>query len=185
MAPYGNFKSGEFVRWDVRVFGELSPTSEPIPDLDKAARNSRGTVEYATRTTLIMPIEALRGNGALLIDVPNRGRPISLSLFNSPRNMLVPLGSFDQGTGFLQDAGYTVAAISWELGHGVELPSFKGADGTTRYIEGTAFASSATPQIFSVPHLLTQSGLAILWPVLSTAPLRWDTPKLVAFLRVF
>ena len=138
-APYGNFKSGEFVRWDVRVFGELSPTSEPIPDLDKAARNSRGMVEYATRTTLIMPIEALRGNGALLIDVPNRGRPISLSLFNSPRNVLVPLGSFDQGTGFLQDAGYTVAAVSWELGHGVELPTFN-ADGTTRYIEGAAFA---------------------------------------------
>jgi hypothetical protein len=140
MAPYGNFKSGEFVRWDVRLFGELSPTSEPIPDLDKAARNSRGMVEYATRSTLIMPIEALRGNGALLIDVPNRGRPISLSLFNSPRNVLVPLGSFDQGTGFLQDAGYTVAAVSWELGHGVELPTFKDADGTTRYIEGTAFA---------------------------------------------
>ena len=140
LAPYGNFKSGEFVRWDVRVFGELSPTSEPIPDLDKAARNSRGMVEYATRTTLIMPIEALRGNGALLIDVPNRGRPISLSLFNSPRNVLVPLGSFDQGTGFLQDAGYTVAAVSWEFGHGVELPTFKDADGTTRYIEGTAFA---------------------------------------------
>jgi hypothetical protein len=140
MAPYGNFKSGEFVRWDVRVFGELSPTSESIPDLDKAARNSRGMVEYATRTTLIMPTEASRGNGALLIDVPNRGRPISLSLFNSPRNVLVPLGSFDQGTGFLQDAGYTVAAVSWELGHGVELPTFKDADGTTRYIEGTAFA---------------------------------------------
>ena len=97
MAPYGNFKSGEFVRWDVRIFGELSPTSESIPDLDKAARNSRGMVEYATRSTLIMPNEAVRGNGALLIDVPNRGRPISLSLFNSPRNVLVPLGSFDQG----------------------------------------------------------------------------------------
>ena len=97
-------------------------------------------VEYATRTTLIMPVEAFRGNGALLLDVPNRGRPISLSLFNSPRNVLVSLGSFDQGTGFLQDAGYTVAAVSWELGHGVELPTFRDAEGTTRYIEGTAFA---------------------------------------------
>jgi hypothetical protein len=38
MAPYGNFKSGEFVRWDVRVFGELSPTSEPIPDLEVMER---------------------------------------------------------------------------------------------------------------------------------------------------
>ena len=82
-----------------------------------------------------MPVEASRGNGALLLDVPNRGRPISLSLFNSPRNVVVPFGSFDQGIGFLQDAGYTVAAVSWELGHGVELPTFKDAEGTTRYIE--------------------------------------------------
>jgi hypothetical protein len=139
-APYGNFKSGEFVRWDVRVFGELSPSAEPILDLDKAARNSRGMVDYATRATLIMPVETARGNGALLLDVPNRGRPISLSLFNSPRNLVVPLGSFDQGTGFLQDAGYTIAAVSWELGHGVELPTFKDAEGMTRYIESTAFA---------------------------------------------
>jgi len=79
-ASYGNFKSGEFVRWDVRFFGELSPSAEPIPDLDKAVRDSRGMVAYATRATLIMPIEASRGNGALLLDVPNRGRPISLSL---------------------------------------------------------------------------------------------------------
>src|SRR5438552_17587858 len=39
-APYGYFKSGEFVRWDVRVSGELSPTAEAIPDFDKATRNS-------------------------------------------------------------------------------------------------------------------------------------------------
>ena len=137
-ASYGNFKSGEFVRWDVRFFGELSPSAEAIPDLDKATRNSQGMVEYATRATLIMPVEA--GNGALLLDVPNRGRPISLSLFNSPHNVVVPFGSLDQGTGFLQDAGYTVAAVPWELGHGVELPTFKDAEGTTRYIESTAFA---------------------------------------------
>ena len=137
-ASYGNFKSGEFVRWDVRFFGELSPSAEAIPDLDKATRNSQGMVEYATRAILIMPVEA--GNGALLLDVPNRGRPISLSLFNSPHNVVVPFGSLDQGTGFLQDAGYTVAAVSWELGHGVELPTFKDAEGTTRYIESTAFA---------------------------------------------
>src|SRR6476660_10213461 len=63
-APYGNFRSGEYVRWDVRVFGELSPTAEAIPDLDKAARNPRGTVEYTTRVTVIMPADPGRGNGA-------------------------------------------------------------------------------------------------------------------------
>jgi hypothetical protein len=33
-----------------------------------------------------------------------------------------------------------LVTVSWELGHDVELPTFKDADGTTRYIEGTAFA---------------------------------------------
>jgi hypothetical protein len=135
-APYGNFRSGEYVRWEGRIFGELSPTAESIPDLDKATRNPRGMVDYATRMTLIMPADPGRGNGALLIDVPNRGRAISLSLYNSPRNVLVPLGSFSPGTGFLQDAGYTLA----HLGHGAELPTFTDADGKPRFIEGAAFA---------------------------------------------
>jgi len=49
-------------------------------------------------------------------------RPISLSLLTAHATCLSAC-SFDPGTGFLQDAGYTVAAVSWELGHGVELPT--------------------------------------------------------------
>jgi len=139
-AAYGSFKLGDYVRWDVRVAGELSPSAEPIPDLDKASLNARGMVEYSTRVTIIMPADLMRGNGALLIDVPNRGRAISPSLYNSPRNVPVPMGSFDQGTGFLQDYGFTIAAVAWELGYGVELPTFIDPDGKPRYVEGAAFA---------------------------------------------
>jgi alpha/beta hydrolase family protein len=139
-APYGSFKPGDYARWDARIVGELSPTAEPIPDLEKASRNARGMVEYSTRLTVIAPAERARGNGALLIDVPNRGRAISSSLYNSPRHVLVPLGSFDQGTGFLQDYGYTVAVVAWELGYGVDLPTFTGPDGKPRYVEGAALA---------------------------------------------
>lgn len=137
---YGSFKPGDFTRWDVRVVGELSPTADAIPDLEKALRNSRGMVEYSTRLTLIAPTDPPRGNGALLIDVPNRGRAISSSLYNSPRHVLVPLGTLDHGTGFLQDYGYTVAVVAWELGHGIELPSFTGPDGKPRFVEGAALA---------------------------------------------
>ena len=115
-------------------------TADAIPDLEKALRNSRGMVEYSTRLTLIAPTDPARGNGALLIDVPNRGRAISSSLYNSPRHVLVPLGTLDHGTGFLQDYGYTVAVVTWELGHGIELPSFTGPDGKPRFVEGAALA---------------------------------------------
>src|ERR1035437_461425 len=84
-AKYGLFKSGEYTRLDIGIAGELSPSAEKIPDLDKASRNAAGMVEYSTKLILIMPTEAGRGNGALLIDVPNRGRSLSSSLYNSPR----------------------------------------------------------------------------------------------------
>ena len=138
--PYGEFASGPYTRWDLRVAGELAPAAEAIRDLDKAGRNARGLVEYATRVTLIAPTNPARGNGTLHIDVPNRGRVIASSLYNGPRRDLIALGSFDPGTGFLEDCGYAIAAVTWELGFGVELPSFPGADGTPRFVEGTAFA---------------------------------------------
>ena len=139
-SPYGSFKPGEYVRWDFRVVGEISPTSEQITDVEKPSRNARGMVEYATRVTLIAPAESVRGSGTLLVDVPNRGRPISQSVYNSPRHSIIPLGSFDQGTGFLQDNGFSIAAIAWEQGYGVELPMFVGDDGKPRYIEGVGLA---------------------------------------------
>ena len=138
--PYGSFKAGAYTRWDALVVGELSPAAEPIPDLDKALRNARGRVEYSTRLTVIAPADPARANGALLIDVPNRGRAISSSLYNSPRRMPVPPGSLDEGNGFLQNYGYTIAVVYWELGQGVALPVFTGADGEPRSIEGAAFA---------------------------------------------
>lgn len=139
-SPYGSFKAGEYTRWDAHVAGELSPAAEAIPDLDKAPRNARGMVEYATRLTLIAPSDPARANGALLVDVPNRGRAISASLYNSPRRVPVPVGSLDEGTGFLQNHGYTIAVVYWELGHATVLPMFTGADGVPRSIEGVGFA---------------------------------------------
>jgi hypothetical protein len=44
--PYGAFQSGDYVRWDGRIVGELEPTESLIPDLDKATRNANGMVEY-------------------------------------------------------------------------------------------------------------------------------------------
>src|ERR1700710_2941989 len=70
--PYGSFRSGDYVVWEGRVHGELTPT-ESIPDLDKPARNSRGQIEYSSRIILFMPADPAKGNGTLLVDIPNRG----------------------------------------------------------------------------------------------------------------
>jgi hypothetical protein len=139
-APYGKFRTGEFVRIEGTVSGELSP-GEPIPGLDRAPRNARNLVEYKAPFVLIAPGEKARGNGALLVEVPNRGRPISHHLYNSPRDPFVPIGTFEPGNGFLQDYGFTVAMLQWELGQGIELPQFRDAAGKVLNVEGAGVAA--------------------------------------------
>src|SRR5690242_19646444 len=83
--PYGTFRVGEYVIWQGRVHGELAPT-ETIPDIDKPARNARGQVEYASNIILFMPSDPSKGDGTLLVDVPNRGHAYAHALYNSPRD---------------------------------------------------------------------------------------------------
>jgi hypothetical protein len=82
---YGSFRSGEFVCWEGRILGELAPT-EKIPDIDKALQNAHGLVEYSAQISLIFPKNPQAGNGALLVDIPNRGRAYAQALYNSPRD---------------------------------------------------------------------------------------------------
>jgi len=137
--PYGTFRAGEYVVWQGRVHGELSPT-EAIPEIDKAARNARGQVEYSARLILFMPSDPRKGNGTLLVDVPNRGNAYSRALYNSPRDEPYQSGNIEPGNGFLEDHGITSAEVYWEFGKGVELPSFTDGEGRKRYVEGVGFA---------------------------------------------
>jgi len=132
---YGTFAAGEYVRLDGKLTGEVSP-NEPIPDLDKATKNASGVVEYSTAFTLIYPKAPSSGNGALLIDVPNRGLPISHALYNSPRERPLMLGSLDAGTGFLENRGFSIAIVQWELGEGITPPTYVDEQRQKRFIEG-------------------------------------------------
>jgi len=136
---YGTFRPGEFVFWEGRIAGELQP-SEKIPDIDKAPRDTNGQVAYSAKISLIFPKNPKDGNGALLVDIPNRGRPYAQALYNSPRDEPFEAGTFEVGTGFLQDHGFAVAEVQWELGQGAELPSFTDNSGQKRFIEGVGFA---------------------------------------------
>jgi Alpha/beta hydrolase domain len=136
---YGGFRAGDYVIWQGRIHGDLSP-HEAIPGIDKVAHDDRGRVAYSARIILIMPAAPLTSNGALLVDVPNRGSANAEALYNSPRDAPFPSGTLEQGTGFLEDHGFSVAEVYWELGHDADLPSFVDADGKTRYVEGVGFA---------------------------------------------
>lgn len=136
--PFGTFQAGDYVISEGRIYGDLAP-DEAIPGLDKAARNERGRVAYSARFILIRPADPKKGNGTLLVDVPNRGNAYAEALYNSPRGAPYQSGTLEQGTGFLQDHGFSVAEVYWELGQGAELPAFTDGN-TTRYVEGVGFA---------------------------------------------
>src|SRR5713226_6608308 len=67
--------AGAYVRIEGVVRGMLDPTAPAnagIVDLDKAPKNARGLVDYATDFDILRPKDALRGSGILVYDVPNR-----------------------------------------------------------------------------------------------------------------
>lgn len=138
--PYGRFNGIDYVQVAATVRGALAPT-EHIADIDKAPLGSDGLVSYGTKVIMIAPRQPAQGNGALIVDVPNRGLPITHALYNSPHSRPLMLGSLDEGTGFLQVQGFSIASVSWELGEGIAPPRFTDESGTTRYVEGVGFAA--------------------------------------------
>src|SRR6185503_4333351 len=117
-APYGRFNGVDFNRIEAKVRGELT-SADRIPDVEKVA----GKAIYETRVLLIAP--ATRANGALLLEVHNRGRVISHALYNGPREPVLGVGSIEPGTGFLQRQGFALASVTWEYGEGIAVPKFR------------------------------------------------------------
>ena len=105
---------GTYERLHGTVFGELDPThrlNTGIVNLDRAARNAHGNVEYQSDFRILKPLDLDRGNGCLVYDVPNRGnQPIM------PRLNGAPDGGHPQhaGNGFLMRRGFTVVWSGWQ-----------------------------------------------------------------------
>ena len=143
-AAYGRFEGVEFRRIEAKVRGEIA-REDGIPDIDRVIAAGRKPV-YETRVLLIVP--AARTNGALLIDVPNRGRPISHALYNGLREPPTGVGSIDPGTGFLQRRGFALASVTWEYGEGIVVPRFPDSAGEERNVEASAFAAIRDVAVF-------------------------------------
>jgi hypothetical protein len=68
-----------------RVTGELDPAdpaNSGIQDINLAARNARGMVEYVTNIELLKPVDIARGNRILFFEVNNRGNKLAPGSFN-------------------------------------------------------------------------------------------------------
>jgi Alpha/beta hydrolase domain len=99
-----------------RFYGALDPVhalNAGIVDIDKAPRNAKGEVEYASDFYILKPVDLARGNGALLYDVNNRGSKRALIAFNSAPGSNDPSTVEQAGNGFLMRQGFTVVFSGW------------------------------------------------------------------------
>ena len=84
-----------------------------INDIELAPVDNKEHVCFSADFHLLKPIDIHKGNGRLLLDVPNRGRPRALKIFNNVPDSASELHQ-DAGTGFLMQHGYTVVWSGWQ-----------------------------------------------------------------------
>ena len=86
------------------------PHSKNIVDIDKAPLNRTGEVAFSADVFLIRPLE--KSNGALLLEIPNRGGKGLLALLDGGKSD--PKTEKDLGDGWLLQQGYTFASLGWQ-----------------------------------------------------------------------
>ena len=150
------------------------PRNAVIADLALAPRNAEGRVEAVADVTILRPADPARGNGTLLLEVPNRGRKLALPLFHES-----PTAADDReaGNGFLFRQGYTLAWVGWQgdftpaAGQlGIRVPALAGVTGTVR--EEMVFDHTRSPAVLPLFYAAAEPAEARL-----TVRARSDQPR--------
>jgi hypothetical protein len=105
--------TGVYERLQGRIYFSVSvvnPHNRRIVDLDKAVNLNNSQVEFSSDFVAIRPKDPRKGNGSLLLEIPNRGRSRILALVDG--------GDWDAaadaGDGWLLRRGYTFVALGWQ-----------------------------------------------------------------------
>ena len=173
---------GQYVKVTARAtiaVDPADPRNAVIADIDKAPRNAQGKVEATADVVLLRPADPSRGNGTLLVDIPNRGTKLAPQGFDDVAQPAASEASkaADAGIGFTQDQGYTMAWIGWQadipsLSNQLALlaPALKGVTGAAR-------------DEFLFDHIRTPTTATLSWPIADPASLavtvraKWDAPR--------
>jgi hypothetical protein len=108
---FGDVGSYEYITG--RIFFSLpiaNPHNQRIVDLRNAVNLKNGEVDFSSDFVAVRPKNASKSNGALLLEVPNRGRPRILALVDDGD---VDLAG-DAGDAWLLRNGFTVVSLGWQ-----------------------------------------------------------------------
>ena len=134
-----------------------NPHNRGIVDLDKAVNLKNGEVEFSADFVAILPKEPRKGNGTILLENPNRGRPRILSLIDggdwSAAN--------DAGDAWFLRNGFTYVSLGWQwdasgadaLKLYAPIAKDEGGKTITGLLRGDLMPSKATDEI-PLGHLI-------------------------------
>lgn len=109
---------GAYERVIATARGEVDPAdpaNKGIALIDKAPRNVRGKVEYATDVFILRPKDFSKGNGRILYEVNNRGRKMLFgNIADGPQGVNDPKTLADLGNAFPLRRGYTIVWSGWD-----------------------------------------------------------------------
>ena len=105
--------AGAYERITGRVYFSLpvaNPHNQRIVDLDNAVNLKNGEVEFSSDFIAVRPKDAHKGNGSLLLEVPNRGRGRIIALVDGGD---WDVGA-DAGDAWLLRNGFTIVSLGWQ-----------------------------------------------------------------------
>ncbi len=105
--------AGAYERITGRVYFTLAvanPHNLRIVDLDKAVNLKDGEVEFSADFIAVRPKDPKKGNGSMLLEVPNRGRGRIIGLVDGGDWNLAS----DAGDAWLLRNGYTIVSLGWQ-----------------------------------------------------------------------
>ena len=115
--PFG--ATGAYEKITARVSYVLDPkdpANAGIVDLDLAPKGEDGKIRFEGDLVILRPTGAGKGNGALLVEVPNRGGKALLRVFDRDAEASNdPTTASHLGDGFLLAQGFTVAWVGWQF----------------------------------------------------------------------
>jgi hypothetical protein len=106
--------AGAYERITGRVYFALpvdNPHNRRIVDLEKAVNLKNGEVEVSSDFIVVRPKDPHKGNGSMLLEIPNRGRARILSLVDGGDLDL----KSDAGDAWFLKHGYTVVSLGWQF----------------------------------------------------------------------
>ena len=112
---FGDAGPFELIRARLRyAVNPMLEDHQRITDLECAPRGADGCVRFSGDLVLMRPHDPSAGNGALVIDVPNRGRSLLPGALNRTPPEFSLTDPLHPGDGFLFRQGFSVASVAWQ-----------------------------------------------------------------------